>query len=193
MLTKYRLTPAELNTLRKETKKYDIKFLCSAFDYSSLNSLTKIGCTEVKIPSCCNEDFVMLDYSRDWFSKIYISTGMRVFAIAPLDSSKWVVLQCTSAYPCPYNQVNLRASGNCDGLSDHTAGWHVSLAAVALGARVIEKHFTTGVGGPDKDVALSIREFNLMVKQIRDIEQAMGDGIKKIEEAERGLLWRKTF
>ena len=77
-------------------------------------------------------------------------------------------------------------------LSDHTTGWEVPVAAVALGAQIIEKHFTLGRdGGPDDCVSLEPDEFADMVRGIRNVESAMGDGVKKIEESERKLIWRK--
>jgi len=98
------------------------------------------------------------------------------------------LLHCTTEYPAPFAEVNLRAMdtlaaafGLPVGYSDHTPGIHVSLAAVARGARIIEKHFTSdrSLPGPDHQASLEPQELNQLVQQIREIEQALGDGIKR--------------
>jgi N-acetylneuraminate synthase len=98
------------------------------------------------------------------------------------------LLHCTTEYPAPFREVNLRAMdtlasafGLAVGYSDHTPGIHVSLAAVARGARIIEKHFTSDrtLPGPDHQASLEPQELNQLVRQIREIEQALGDGIKR--------------
>lgn len=98
------------------------------------------------------------------------------------------LLHCTTEYPAPFMEVNLRAMdtlasafGLAVGYSDHTSGIHVSLAAVARGARIIEKHFTSDrtLPGPDHQASLEPQELNQLVQQIREIEQALGDGIKR--------------
>ncbi|TPX27643.1 N-acetylneuraminate synthase [Cylindrospermopsis raciborskii] len=98
------------------------------------------------------------------------------------------LLHCTTEYPAPFREVNLRAMdtlasafGLAVGYSDHTSGIHVSLAAVARGARIIEKHFTSDrtLPGPDHQASLEPQELNQLVQQIREIEQALGDGIKR--------------
>lgn len=98
------------------------------------------------------------------------------------------LLHCTTEYPAPFMEVNLRAMdtlasafGLAVGYSDHTPGIHVSLAAVARGARIIEKHFTSDrtLPGPDHQASLEPQELNQLVQQIREIEQALGDGIKR--------------
>lgn len=98
------------------------------------------------------------------------------------------LLHCTTEYPAPFREVNLRAMdtlasafGLAVGYSDHTPGIHVSLAAVARGARIIEKHFTSDrtLPGPDHQASLEPQELNQLVQQIREIEQALGDGIKR--------------
>ena len=98
------------------------------------------------------------------------------------------ILHCTTEYPAPFAEVNLRAMdtlaaafGLPVGYSDHTPGIHVSLAAVARGARIIEKHFTSdrSLPGPDHQASLEPQELNQLVQQIREIEQALGDGVKR--------------
>ena len=198
-----------------------IDFLCSAFEEENLDWLVDMGETRVKIPSCRNMDEKFLVKTAQLFDKIYLSTGMMttkelyhsynilLWADKEFEGNAKVnkpesitVLQCTSAYPCPMDEVNLmglfRHGGDTFfqysplGFSDHTVGWEVPVAAVALGAQIIEKHFTLSrEGGVDDCVSLEPDEFADMVGRIRNVEKAMGSGIKKIEESERCLLWRK--
>ena len=176
-----------------ETK--DIDFLCSAFGLRSLHALSGL-CKSIKVPAPCNEWDEYLQLAHELFKKVIVSSGMTHKGLWPGDT----VLQCTSAYHCPYDQVNLNTLHKYDGLSDHTLGIHIPVAAVALGARIIEKHFTLvepgdpiSQGGPDAGMALSPSQLDDMVEQIRQIEQAMGDGVKRVEESEKELLWRKTL
>lgn len=103
------------------------------------------------------------------------------------------VLHCTSAYPAPFDEINLKAIQTIRkelfvnvGYSDHTTGIHVPIAAISLGARVLEKHFTLDkdLPGPDHKASIDTRELNLLLRNIRDIEAAMGSGIKQPSEAE---------
>jgi len=196
-LLDYRFTMEALSNLKDYAKEHGIDFLCSAFDLPSLKGLREIYCKSVKIPSCCNEDKRMQIFAVRNFDLVYASTGMMkkwkfdVYYRRP----HYKLLLCTSAYPCPYDQVNLRCLDGVDGLSDHTLGWEVPVAAVAMGAEIIEKHFTLDKmnGGPDAHISLDPREFADMCRRIRNVEMAMGDGIKKIEKDERKLLWRKQL
>ena len=112
------------------------------------------------------------------------------------------LLHCTSAYPCPIEAVNLLAMielrdhyGLPIGYSDHTAGIMVAIAAAALGASVIEKHFTfdRNAQGPDHKASIEPDEFRVMVDAIRTIERALGDGIKRVQPCEEGLrrVWNE--
>jgi len=193
VLEKGRLSVHELEQLQEQCQEMGIGFLVSAFDLESLTSIYEMGCDAVKIPSVCNEDSVMISYARQQFDSTIVSFGLmdtmvsEVYGMPP----KVYKLQCTSAYPCPYDQVNLLAMNFMDGFSDHTLGDEVAIAAAAMGAKIIEKHMTIDGGGPDKKVALNTDEFGIMVRRIRNVEQAMGDGRLKIEDSERELLWRK--
>jgi len=113
---------------------------------------------------------------------------------AGLSKEKITVLHATTEYPCPIDEVNLRAMqtihdafGVKVGYSDHTQGIEISIAAVAMGARMIEKHFTLArtMEGPDHKASLEPDELKAMVKSIRHIEQALGDGVKRPSESER--------
>ena len=145
---------------------------------------------------------------------IYLSTGMSTIdeienALSALTSSglqknRITLLHCTSQYPAPFNDINLRAMQSLGqhfnievGYSDHSLGLEVSLGAVALGARVIEKHFTLdkNMTGPDHSASLDPKELKELVLSIRNLEKSLGDGKKKIEasEIENRLVVRKSI
>ena len=199
--------PCHLRRLKEICKENRIDFLCSAFEKEVLDWLVDIGEIRVKIPSCRNTDIEFLAKAAQSFKEIVLSTGMMCGRdlILPLLTLKQgtelkniALLHCVSSYPTPYDQANLLAINGLKylagkiGLSDHTVGWEVSVAAVALGAQIIEKHFTLKRnGGPDDCVSLEPDEFADMVRRIRNIELAMGDGIKRVMNCEKPLLWRK--
>lgn len=192
-LTEYRFDVGEIHDLcsiaKKETR---LDFLVSVFDMESLQSCKEIGMKAVKIPSVCNESKEMLQYAEKNFPTYYVSSG--IYAEERPKGHFWWLL-CTSIYPCPYECVNLRCLPNYDGISDHTVGWEVPVASVAMGAKIVEKHLTLSRrnNGPDAKCSLEPDEFADMVQRIRNVEAALGDGVKKIEKAERGLIWRKTL
>ena len=205
-IKKFHLGYTDMIKLSAYAETKDIDFLCSAFGLRSLNALSGL-CKSIKVPAPCNENMEYLINAVRLFNKVFVSLGMctgdqfyTILERTPWPNRKAIeFLHCTSAYPCPYDQVNLNVLNTTwkgsliySGLSDHTLGIHIPLAAVALGARVIEKHFTLGYG-PDADMALTPEELLGMVRGIRQVEQAMGDGIKRIEESERELLCRKTL
>ncbi len=191
------LNKESLYSHKEFCKNEGIDSLYSAFGMQSLLDLKEAGYDAVKIPSVCNENTEMVKWAIENFEKVYISTGMLEQDKLPslIRKLKTVLLMCTSAYPCPYDQVQLSGLVWYDGISDHTLGWEIPVAATALGARVIEKHLTLDKmnGGPDSKIALDPREFADMTRRIRNVELAMGDGKKKIEDSERGLLWRKKI
>jgi len=134
--------------------------------------------------------------------KIVISTGMSTLAdvekayntLMESGANEVALLHCTTNYPCPYDEVNLqamqtlKAAFKCQvGYSDHTMGIEVPIAAVAMGAEIIEKHFTLDrtMDGPDHQASLEPQELKQMVKSIRNIEQSMGDGIKRPNASEQ--------
>jgi len=180
-----------------------IEFLSTAFDLESVAFLAKLGLRRWKIPS---GEITNLPYLRAIGARrgeVILSTGMADLgeveaALAALEAagtsrSNITLLHCTTEYPAPFAEVNLRAMdtlgnafGTRVGYSDHTEGIVVPLAAVALGASVIEKHFTLdcNMEGPDHKASLEPRELAVLVKGIRDIEAALGDGIKRPMESE---------
>jgi N,N'-diacetyllegionaminate synthase len=184
-----------------------IQFLSTGFDIESVDFLLSLGQKLIKIPSGEITNLPLLRHIGGFGFPIILSTGMSTIqetgdALAILESagalrSQTTVLHCTSEYPAPMNEVNLRAMrsiadtfGVDVGYSDHTLGIEVSIAAVSLGAKVIEKHFTLdrNLPGPDHKASLDPVELIEMIKSIRNIELALGDGIKCPTSSERKNL-----
>jgi N,N'-diacetyllegionaminate synthase len=181
----------------------DIGFLSTGFDIESVDFLVSVGISYLKIPS---GEIINLPYLRHigrLGKPVILSTGMATLcdielAIDALEKagtkrSLITVLHCTSEYPTPMEEVNLQAMksmqvtfGVATGYSDHTAGIEVAIAAAALGATVIEKHFTLNrnLPGPDHKASLEPDELKAMVTAIRNIEVALGDGIKRLTPSE---------
>lgn len=194
-IKKFQLTNKELGFLKGQAEKWKIDFLVSAFGNESLRRIYELGCKAVKIPAPCNEYSEMLDNAFGLFDKVYISTGMCEGLPPHASMENAVVLECTSAYPCPYSAVRLHYMNLlCDGLSDHTMGIEIPIAAVALGAKVIEKHVTLDVDGegPDARTSLDFFQFADMVDAIRNVEQALECKEKHVAKCEEPLLWRKV-
>lgn len=181
-----------------------IGFLSTAFDLESVDELTDLGIDMLKIPS---GEINNLPYLRKIGAKgkeILLSTGMaslgeielalNVLMNAGASREDITVLHCNTEYPTPMEDVNLlamlaiREAFNVKiGYSDHTMGIEVPIAAAAIGATVIEKHFTLDrqMAGPDHKVSLEPQELKAMVDALRNIEKALGDGIKKVSNSER--------
>lgn len=181
-----------------------IGFMSTPFDLVSIDCLAPLGMDYWKIPS---GEITNLPYLRKIGHRgecIIMSTGMatlaeteaavKVLEEAGTPRSNIILLHCTTQYPAPYESVNLRAMKalgtlGCaaTGYSDHTQGIEVSVAAAALGARVIEKHFTLdrNLPGPDHKASLEPAELKALVDSVRHIEAAMGDGRKYAADAER--------
>ena len=184
-----------------------IQFLSTGFDIESVDFLLSLGQKIIKIPSGEITNLPLLRHIGGFGFPIILSTGMSTIqeigeALAILESagamrSQITVLHCTSEYPAPMHEVNLRAMqsiadsfGVDVGYSDHTLGIEVSIAAVSLGAKVIEKHFTLdrNLPGPDHKASLEPVDLIEMIKAIRNIEVALGDGIKCPTSSERKNL-----
>jgi N,N'-diacetyllegionaminate synthase len=183
--------------LEKSCKEFDIKFLSTAFDVESADFLLGMGQKIFKIPSGEITNLPYLRHIASFNKEIILSTGASNLkeieeALVQLTNAgtkleKITVLHCTSAYPASIGEVNLTAMLNISrefsvkvGYSDHTMGIEVAIAAAALGATVIEKHFTLNrnMNGPDHKASLEPFELNEMVNSIRNIEVALGDGVK---------------
>ena len=203
MLKKLELGERDHIELLKHCRKRKIEFISSPFDLPSIDLLNRLGLKVLKIPS---GEITNLPYLRKIGSlnkTLILSTGMATMeeiraALGILTSSgtkkdRISVLHCTTEYPAPYRDVNLSAMRTIRdalrvevGYSDHTLGIEVAIAAAALGAAIIEKHFTLDkkMAGPDHQASLEPRELRLMISAIRNIEAAIGDGIKKPSRSE---------
>jgi len=198
MVRKLELTRDHHEILVDECRRKNIEFLSTAFDTDSFDLLVDMGVECVKIPSGEITNLPYLRYVTRLKMPIILSTGMATLgdieaALAVIEESgtpreKVTVLHCTTEYPTPMEDVNLRAMKSIEtafgvnvGYSDHSKGIEVAVAAVALGAKVIEKHFTLDrtLPGPDHQASLEPDELKAMVDAIRNIEKALGDGIKR--------------
>lgn len=176
----------------------NIGFLSTGFDIASVNQLVALGLRLFKIPSGEITNLPYLRHIGQQGGEVILSTGMATLAeieaaIMVLETTgtpreNITVLHCTTEYPAPLDEVNLRAMttlhqafGVRTGYSDHTQGIEIALAAVALGASVIEKHFTLdkSLPGPDHKASLEPHELRQMITSIRHIEIALGDGVKR--------------
>jgi len=183
--------------LEKSCKEFGIKFLSTAFDIESADFLLGMGQDVFKIPSGEITNLPYLRHIASFSKEIILSTGASNLkeidaALVELTNAgakldEITVLHCTSSYPARMSEVNLNAMLNISkefsvkvGYSDHTLGIEVAIAAAALGATVIEKHFTLSrdMEGPDHKASLEPLELNEMVRSIRNIEVALGNGEK---------------
>lgn len=204
MLRRLELSPEMHRELVAHCASSGIGFFSTAFDIQSIDFLMSLGQDRVKIPSGEITNLPYLRHVGNLGRPVILSTGMATLgeieaAINALEQAGTprallTVLHCTTEYPAPISDVNLRAMqsiqtafGTKVGYSDHTPGIEASIAAVALGACVIEKHLTLekNMPGPDHRASLEPKEFKTMVDAIRNIEKALGDGIKRLAPGER--------
>jgi len=215
MLKKLELSQAVHQELIDYCAQKGVKFLSTGFDFESLEFLAGLGITIAKVPS---GEITNLPYLRKvaaLFPEVILSTGMatieeikdavKVLTDNGVNKDKITVLHCNTEYPTPMEDVNLRAMlhiqqevGIAIGYSDHTLGIEVPIAAVALGATVIEKHFTLDktLPGPDHKASLEPEELKAMVMAIRNIEKAVGgSGLKEVSasEAKNKPIARKSI
>lgn len=214
MIKKLELDEAMHHELIRYCRDKNILFLSTPFDHESIDLLDRMGMEIFKIPS---GEITNLPYLRRIGSlskQVILSSGMAdlgeiedaldVLISAGTAKANITVLHATTEYPCPMDEVNLRAMhtiaaafGVRTGYSDHTNGIEVPVAAVAMGAVVIEKHFTLDrtMEGPDHKASLEPDELVAMVKAIRNIEKALGTGIKKPSpsEAKNMAVARKSI
>jgi N,N'-diacetyllegionaminate synthase len=214
MVRKLELSRQDHLVLMQECRHHGIEFFSTAFDFPSFDMLQEFGLDTVKIPSGEINNLPYLRYVAAPSRKILLSTGMCGLsdiesAIAALESGgvarrNITVLHCNTEYPTPMHDVNLRAMaairrafGVNVGYSDHTEGIEIPIAAVALGATVIEKHFTLDrtLPGPDHRASLEPKALKAMITAIRNIEVALGDGIKRpsASEAKNIAVARKSL
>lgn len=181
-----------------------IEFMCTPFGVEGLKRCVDLGVRRIKISSGLMTDLDLLLAAKERRLPLVISTGMSTFAEMMetylfCKPAKMTFLQCVSSYPAPLEETNLLALRHFPidagvGLSDHTRSLAIPAAAVALGAEVIEKHLTLDrdQDGPDHKASLEPEEFAQMVNGIREVEKAMGDGIKRVMPSEESLrkVWR---
>jgi N,N'-diacetyllegionaminate synthase len=214
MLRKLELSHSDHIALIERCQRRRISFLSTGFDIASVKMLVSLGIDRIKIPSGEITNLPYLRYIGGLGLPVILSTGManlkevdsalELLFAAGMRKKDVTVLHCTTEYPAPMNDVNLyamvtmrNAFGLSVGYSDHTLGHEVAVAAVTLGACVIEKHLTldNSATGPDHAASLEPNEFNDMVKSIRNIELALGDGIKVPRPSEIGnmVIARKSL
>lgn len=203
MLERLELSKDAHFELIEHCKKCNVDFLSSPFDLESIDFLNEIGLDVFKIPSGEITNLPFLRKIGSLRKKVILSTGMsnlgevadalQVLLAAGTLKEDLVVLHCNTEYPTPMSDVNLLAMKTIErelqvkvGYSDHTNGIEVPIAAVALGACMIEKHFTLdrNMEGPDHKASLEPQELEAMIKGIRNIEVALGDGVKKPSPSE---------
>ncbi|EWH00309.1 N-acetylneuraminate synthase [Halomonas sp. BC04] len=205
MLKALELTDDDFMRLNAHCNQHGIEFLSSAFDVESAIFLNGLGMRLFKIPSGEITNWPLLDSIGAFGKPVILSTGMCYLAdvevalqrLEMAGAGEITVLHCVTEYPAPYSQVNLSAMrtladafGVKVGYSDHTAGTEISIAAVAMGAAIIEKHFTldTRLPGPDHAASLAPDDFQRMVTAIRHVESARGNGRKRPAPCERPNL-----
>jgi len=203
MLRRLELTPDMHRELIAHCATRNIGFFSTGFDIESVDLLVSLGQEYFKIPSGEITNLPYLRHIGELSKTVILSTGMATLgeidaAIHSLEQTgtpraNITVLHCTTEYPTPMVEVNLRAMksiseafGVAVGYSDHTHGIEVAIAAVAMGATVIEKHFTLDrkLPGPDHQASLEPGELKAMVAAVRNIEVALGDGVKRVTPSE---------
>lgn len=202
MLKKLELSKEEFIKLRDYCIQKGIMFLSTPFDLESIDFLASIGVKTWKVPSGEITNYPFLRAIGKRKESVIMSTGMCTLdevrdalnVLNEFGTTDITLLHCTTEYPAPYDSVNLKAMltlqkefGYKVGYSDHTNGFEIPVAAVAMGASVIEKHFTLdkNMEGPDHKASLEPEELRQMVLSIRNVESAIGDGIKQPSEAEK--------
>ena len=214
MLKRLELSEADHAKLIEHCEARGIGFFSTGFDLDSLDFLNGLGFEQFKVPSGEITNLPYLRRVASFGKEIILSTGMaslgdieaaiEAIEAAGLRRERIIALHCTTEYPAPFDEVNLlamntigQAFGVRVGYSDHTQGIEVSLAAVALGARVIEKHFTLdrSLPGPDHAASIEPDELSALVRGIRRIEQALGQPQKRrtASEASNVAVARKSI
>ena len=203
MLRRLELTFDMHSALIAHCHEREIEFFSTGFDVESIDMLLQLGLTTFKIPSGELTNLPYLRHIGSLGKRVIMSTGMAdlgdieaaigALELAGTSRELITVLHCTTEYPTPMVDVNLRAMLSIGeafavrvGYSDHTSGIEVAIAAVSLGACVIEKHFTLdrSLPGPDHKASLEPAELKAMIAAIRNIETALGDGVKRLTASE---------
>ena len=201
MLKKLELSQQDYRELKQLCDELDIEFMSTPFDIESIDLLEQLNVNRFKLPSGEITNYPYLVRLAKTHKPVIMSSGMAT--VEDIESAVEVLtkngledlslLHCTTEYPAPFEEVNLKAMeylknkfGLKIGYSDHTKGVEVPIAAVAMGAEIIEKHFTLdkNMEGPDHKASLEPDELLIMVKAIRNIELAIGDGVKRPSKSE---------
>jgi N-acetylneuraminate synthase len=205
MVRQLELSRADHEALLEECRQAGIGFFSTGFDFASIDLLVELGADRIKVPSGEITNLPLLRHIAAKRLPVILSTGMsdmaeieqalEVLETGGVPRTRITVLHCNTEYPTPLEDVNLRAMnaigsafGVAVGYSDHTLGIDVAVAAVALGACVIEKHFTLSrsLPGPDHQASLEPDELAAMVRAIRNVEIALsGSGVKEVAASER--------
>lgn len=212
MLQRLQLTVADLKFLHAKADAAGIFFLASVFDETSAGQLKESGARAYKIPSGEITNLPLIALVASFGMPMIMSTGMAtlgeieeaVQTVLDAGNRRLILLHCVSSYPAPYSSLNLAAINTLRtafglpvGYSDHAEGPEAAIAAVALGASVLEKHFTLdrNLPGPDHKASLNPEEFRRLVESIRKVEAAFGNGRKVLAEVERETraLTRKSL
>ena len=204
MLKKLELTFDEFREIKEYCEEIGIEFASTADDEESLDFLVDLGIPFIKVGSGDVGNISYLRYIGSKKRPVILSTGMSTLADVEVSlkalrdggATDIKLLHCTTNYPCPFDSVNLKAMDTLHnafglevGYSDHTVGIEVPVSAVARGAIIIEKHFTLdcNMEGPDHLASTEPEEFKKMVDSIRNIEKALGTGVKQPTEAEKDI------
>ena len=204
MLKKLELSEQDHQVLMDYCKEKGIRFWSTAFDFDSIDYLHSLNLELWKIPSGEMTNYPYIKKIAQYHEPVILSTGMcemsdisaamNVLLKNGVQKNQITILHCNTEYPTPFEDVNLLAMQQIKkefdvavGYSDHTKGIEVPIAAVALGASVIEKHFTLdrNMEGPDHKASLEPDELKAMVSAIRNIEKSLGNGKKAVSESER--------
>jgi len=204
MLKRLELNDEDFRELYNYAKENNIVFLSSVFDKESVDLLDNLGVSAFKIASGEITNFPLLKYVAKKKKPIILSTGMStldgiedaVKVIRENGTKDIVLLHCVTSYPARKEETNLRIIGTLRekfklpvGFSDHTLGITIPIAAATLGAVLIEKHFTLdrNLPGPDHKASLEPNELKEMINAIRDVEKALGNGVKKLTKEEKEI------
>ena len=202
MARKLELPDELLNEAFEYCKQLDIGFLCTAFDHGSVDFVADVlGCKSVKVPSPEMTNRPLIEYMAQKFDALLVSTGASdleevksvIEWIGNIGIREIALMHCTSEYPAPIEQVNLKAIETMReafalpvGYSDHTVGVMAGTVAASLGAAMIEKHFTLdkSMPGPDHAASANISELTQLVQAVKTVDLCLGDGIKRPVAAE---------
>ncbi len=201
LLSSLELSYNDFQTIKDYCDKIGITFLSTPDDFESLEFLLSLNIPIIKVGSGEVTNIPYLRKIANTGKDVILSTGMSYlhevekayYTFTDSDAKSVSLLHCTTNYPCSMEEVNLSAMQTLKdafktrvGYSDHTLGIEIPIAAVAMGAEIIEKHFTLdkGMKGPDHSASLNPDEFKSMVKSIRNLELALGDGLKRPNKSE---------